>query len=211
MKESLFMGKVTAAMTHEMKNVLAIISEAAGLAQDLLGPSDESVFPLKNRFLNIMGKIDNQVTRGSDILGVLNYFSHVPDDEQRQENLDEVLNQTLFLSRKISRLNGVDLVTEQTDSPVILDYNPLKSRMLLYRMLEFLAPLVGKGSEIMLRAWRFHDGSAGVCFTVKASASSTFSLTEMLNGSSWGALETEFRTEKASIGPSGNNSLMLSF
>jgi len=92
MKESLFMGKVTAAMTHEIKNVLAIIRESAGLAQDLLALSDESVFPYKDKFMKTMDKIDNQVARGAEIVSRLNEFGHIPEYEQRQEDLNLILN-----------------------------------------------------------------------------------------------------------------------
>ncbi|MGC8658145.1 MAG: hypothetical protein ACP5U1_03640 [Desulfomonilaceae bacterium] len=208
MEESLFMGKVTAAMTHDMQNVLAIISEAAGLAQDLLVMSDDSVFPLKNRLIEVVGKIEGQVARGSEIVGELNRFSHVPDDKKRQEDMDAVLNQTIFLSAKLSRLNQVTLKVEQLEEPIILNYNPLKSRMLVYRTLEFLTPLVGKGSEIILKPVRFPDGKVGVCFKIKTSTSGKFKLEEIVNISSWGDLESEFVVEGVSIRPSENNILL---
>ncbi len=44
LSETAFMGKITAAITHEMKNVLAIIKESAGLMEDLLSVAKDDSF-----------------------------------------------------------------------------------------------------------------------------------------------------------------------
>ncbi|MDA8406569.1 MAG: hypothetical protein M0T73_06915 [Deltaproteobacteria bacterium] len=161
MKETIFIGKITAAMTHEMKNVLAIIRESSGLAEDLLGMCDESAFPYKDKFQKIMGKIENQVIRGAEIMAQLNDFSHVPEVERQSEDLNLVLNQIVILSKKLSRSNAVDFIVEQADMPVTSNSNPLTTRMLIFRILEFLAPVIGKGSEIRLKAVGCKIGNQG--------------------------------------------------
>jgi signal transduction histidine kinase len=212
MKDTLFIGKITAAMTHEMKNVLAIIRESAGLAEDLLAMSDESAFPYKDKFQKIMGKIENQVIRGAEIMAELNQFSHMPEVDRRHEDLNLVLNQVLFLSRKLSRLNAVEFFVEQTDRSITLDSNPLTTRMLIYRTLEFLAPLVGKGSEIRLKAVDHTTGHEGFSLTIIAPVSNLFLLEKILEDPEWNALENEFRDNGASIGPSaGKESLLVRF
>ncbi|MDR3603962.1 MAG: hypothetical protein ACLPVO_16210 [Desulfomonilaceae bacterium] len=212
MKETLFIGKITAAMTHEMKNVLAIIRESAGLAEDLLTMSDESAFPYKDKFQKIMGKIENQVIRGAEIMAQLNEFSHIPEVERQSEDLNLVLNQAIFLSKKLSRSNAVDFFVEQTDTPITLDSNPLTTRMLIYRTLEFLAPLVGKGSEIRLKAVGCIIGDEGFSITIIAPVSNSFLLEKILAGPEWNALENEFRNNGASIGSSaGKDSLIVHF
>ena len=40
-KELEFFGKITAGITHEMKNVLAIIKKSAGLMEDIMSLSAE--------------------------------------------------------------------------------------------------------------------------------------------------------------------------
>ena len=50
LREVAFLGRITAAFTHEMKNVLAIIKESAGLMEDLLALSQEAAFPHRDRF-----------------------------------------------------------------------------------------------------------------------------------------------------------------
>lgn len=45
--EIVFFGKITAGITHEMKNVLAIIKESSGLMEDLILLRPEDDFPHK--------------------------------------------------------------------------------------------------------------------------------------------------------------------
>ena len=115
------------------------LRESAGLAQKyLLALSDESVFPYKDKFMKTMDKIDNQVARGAEIVSRLNEFGHIPEYEQRQEDLNLILNQVLFLSKKLSQLNAVNFVADLNIEPVTRNSNPLTTRMLIYRTLEFL-------------------------------------------------------------------------
>jgi len=78
-KEAAFMGRITAGVTHEMKNVLAIIKESAGLMEDLLALSKDASFPHREKFSSVLSKIRNQVARGVDISTRLNAFAHSPD------------------------------------------------------------------------------------------------------------------------------------
>ncbi len=212
MKETIFIGKITAAMTHEMKNVLAIIRESSGLAEDLLGMCDESAFPYKDKFQKIMGKIENQVIRGAEIMAQLNEFSHVPEVERQSEDLNLVLNQIVILSKKLSRSNAVDFIVEQADMPVTSNSNPLTTRMLIFRILEFLAPVIGKGSEIRLKAVGCKIGNQGFSVTINAPVSNSFLLEKILAGPEWDALENEFKNHGASIGSSaGKDSLIVNF
>ncbi len=212
MKESHFMGKVTAAMTHEIKNVLAIIRESAGLAQDLLALAGDTGFPHKEKFLKVMDKIDKQVERGADIVSLLNTFAHVPDNEIRHEDLNSILDQMVGLSHKLSRLNGVNFTLEEGTRSVFLEANPMKTRMIIYRALEFLAPLLGKGSEIRLKAMKSSHGLPALGLFIKT-AGPVVSFTEkILSSAEWNSLEAEFNSENAVVEPSpGRDSIVIHF
>ena len=57
--EMAFLGKITASMTHEIKNTYAIILESSGLLSDLLTLSQEGSFPHKEKFLKVLGSIND--------------------------------------------------------------------------------------------------------------------------------------------------------
>jgi len=202
MNESLFMGKVTAAMTHEIKNVLAIIRESAGLAQDLLAMAGDSGFAHKEKFLRVMDKIDKQVERGAEIVSRLNTFAHVPDHEIRREDLSSVLDEMLILSHKLSRLSGVNFTVGKGSTSVVLEADPMKTRMTIYRLLEFLTPLVGKGSEIQLKAMKNSHGLPSLGLIIKTASLENFCIDGILADPEWNSLEMEFGSENAAIEPS---------
>ncbi|MFH0960688.1 MAG: hypothetical protein V1897_18530 [Pseudomonadota bacterium] len=193
MKETLFMGKVTSSMTHEIKNVLAIIRESAGLAQDLLVSAQDTAFPHKERFSKIMDKIDKQVERGAEIVSTLNSFAHLPDHEVRNEDLNSVIDQMLLLSGKLSRTNGVKFLIEENTKSVFMEADPLKSRMTLYRILEFLAPLMGKGSEIRLKSMKNGKGTPMFGLFIKTVEPVQLFLERIQSLPEWGAIVEEFR------------------
>jgi|GEM_PF-2751763 len=199
MKETLFMGKVTSAMTHEIKNVLAIIRESAGLAQDILVAAEESTFPHKERFSKIMDKIDKQVVRGAEIVSTLNSFAHLPDYEVRNEDLNSVIDQMLLLSSKLSRTNGVNFLIEENSKSVFMEADPLKSRMILYRVLEFLAPLIGKGSEIQLKSLKNETGAPLLGLFVKTVTPGQSFIERIQSLPEWDSIIEEFRSRNTLI------------
>ncbi len=199
MKETLFMGKVTSAMTHEIKNVLAIIRESAGLAQDILVAAEDTTFPHKERFSKIMDKIDKQVVRGAEIVSTLNSFAHLPDYEVRNEDLNSVIDQMLLLSGKLSRTNGVKFLIEENSKSVFMEADPLKSRMILYRVLEFLAPLIGQGSEIQLKSLKNETGAPLLGLFVKTVTPGQSFIERIQSLPEWDSIVEELRSRNTLI------------
>ena len=199
MKETLFMGKVTSAMTHEIKNVLAIIRESAGLAQDILVAAEDTTFPHKERFSKIMDKIDKQVVRGAEIVSTLNSFAHLPDYEVRNEDLNSVIDQMLLLSGKLSRTNGVKFLIEENSKSVFMEADPLKSRMILYRVLEFLAPLIGQGSEIQLKSLKNETGAPLLGLFVKTVTPGQSFIERIQSLPEWDSIIEELRSRNTLI------------
>ena len=85
-QESLLLGRAMAAQSHELKNVLAIIGEAAGLMTDLLDmhTSQGNALPeaLANRLAKALGSIESQVARGHRLATDLNALAHLPDSRR---------------------------------------------------------------------------------------------------------------------------------
>jgi signal transduction histidine kinase len=83
--ESMALGRALAAHSHELKNVLAIVGEAAGLAEDILAlqrmRNPESAMPedMAARVDKALGSITAQVERGHKLTSDLNMLAHLPD------------------------------------------------------------------------------------------------------------------------------------
>ncbi len=81
--ESMLLGRALAAMSHELKNVLAIAGEGAGLMEDILEIADEQNCSLpenmSKRFTKALDSIKDQVARGHCLTSDMNKVAHFPD------------------------------------------------------------------------------------------------------------------------------------
>lgn len=135
-REAAFMGKITAGITHEFKNVLAIIKESSGLMGDLLSLCEKGTFPYQDRFSNALSTIQDQLDRGVELASRLNHFAHTTDEPIASVDLNEVVEQIVFLSQRFARLTGVVVRAESTDQALTVVTNSLQLRAALFLSLE---------------------------------------------------------------------------
>lgn len=138
-EELAFFGKVAAGVTHELKNVLAIINEANGLMADLLDMAKDAPMPYRDRFLRSIGKIEDQVRRGVEITGKFNRFSHSMDNPLADIELNGIMAQTVALAERFARLKNIRLEGSPSGKAVVLGKkNAFRLQMALTRGIEAL-------------------------------------------------------------------------
>jgi C4-dicarboxylate-specific signal transduction histidine kinase len=177
------MGKITAGVTHEMKNVLAIIKESAGLMEDLMALHKGPPPPYQQKFFGVIVRIKQQVERGVDLAGKLNTFAHSPDDVAAEIDLSAVVEQVASLSERFARLKGVALKVAPPSQPAMLITDPLKIRMLLFNGIDLLLSTVQSGTTIVLRSDRDSDADVSVTFASEEPVQKERNSPTDLNGS----------------------------
>ena len=165
MTETGFMGKITAATTHDMKNVLAIIKESAGLMEDLLALQKDLPAQLQERLSRVANNINQQVQRGVDLATRLNAFAHGPDQTIAEVDLNLVADQVICLSQRFARLKNVSLKALTQNRPVILVTDPLKIQMLIFECIDLLLSAVETKTTIRLQPVQRTDGSVMLEFS----------------------------------------------
>ena len=150
--EMAFLGKITASMTHEIKNTLAIILESSGLLSDLITLSQEGSFPHKEKFQRVLGNINDQVNRGVDITSRLNQFAHSMDEPQALVNVADLLERVVVLMRRLAKRKGIELRAEVADSDLSLMSDPFRLQLVLASVIEELAESLEAGAGIVLKA-----------------------------------------------------------
>lgn len=108
MREALFMGRLTAAATHDLQNVLATIRESSGLMEDLLAMGAEN-FPHLERFQKGLKVMSEQVERGMNLAEELNYCAHAPESAATGAEINEAMRSLLGLSRRQAARGRVEL------------------------------------------------------------------------------------------------------
>jgi hypothetical protein len=151
LEKAAFMGRITAGVTHEMKNVLAIIKESAGLLEDLFTLSKDHEPPPREKCLRTVTRISEQVRRGVDLAANLNEFAHTSDERLAGVDLNQAVAQSALLSQRFARLKGMTLNAETCQKTVQMSTDPLAFQMLLFHAVELIMGLVDVGSVITLK------------------------------------------------------------
>ena len=135
-KEVGFMGKVTASLSHEIKNTLAIINESAGLMGDLLRKDGPEDWPAYSRLTNLLASIEEQVQRSADIVKRLNQFAHSMDKSLADLDLNETVRQTAILAQRFATLRRVNLETQLASNPLYLQSDPFRLLYVIFGFIE---------------------------------------------------------------------------
>ncbi|MGA7144126.1 MAG: hypothetical protein WBY47_06435 [Desulfobacterales bacterium] len=149
-KEAAFFGRITAGITHEIKNVLAIIQESSGLMEDVLDVTENNAFPHKDKFIKSLDRIHRQIQRGIDITTSLNWFAHSPDRSPASLDLNETAQQMVLLLSRFARLKNVVLETSPSDPPIVITSDPVSLEMALFESIEILLKAINTGGKITL-------------------------------------------------------------
>jgi signal transduction histidine kinase len=149
-KELAFFGKIAAGVTHEIRNVLAIINESNGLMGDLLAMAKDGPLPNRDKFLRSISKIEAQVRRGVEITGKFNRFAHSVDNPVASVDLNEIVEQTVALAQRFAALKNIELRASFSSEPALLVTFPFRLQMALTRAIEAGIAYMSEGGVIAL-------------------------------------------------------------
>ncbi len=127
-----FFGKVMASISHEIKNVMAIINENAGLLEDLAFMAEKGR-PLETERVKVLaGKVKDQVRRGDEIIENMNQFAHSVDRVVDRVDLGEVLSLVIKLAQRSASMKGVRLEAKTTPDRIMITTNPFLLENLIW-------------------------------------------------------------------------------
>ena len=164
---------MTASATHEVRNVLAIIKESAGLIQDLADLSRRRGVSDEEKVRRAVDRIELQVKRGADLLTNLNRLSHTLDEDRSTVDLAEEVEQLVFLSRRFARQKShrVEVGGSREACPLFTD--PLLLHMTLFSAMRCCLSELPGGALLTVEA---RTGPEGVGVEFRGRAASEASL-----------------------------------
>jgi signal transduction histidine kinase len=119
-----FFGRITASLSHEMNNALAVIGEVSGLAEDLIATAGTGRPPDTPKIKALLEKIGMQVRRGRAVAGHMNFLGHSTEGVRTAFDLNDAVDHLAGLSRWIAEQKGASLEALHSDGPVITVCNP---------------------------------------------------------------------------------------
>jgi signal transduction histidine kinase len=111
-REVALIGRLIAGMTHETRNVLAIIKESSGLLQDILRLKKAKAIPHAEQLEKVASRIQAQVARGNEQLNALNWIAHSMSDRSSSVGINDLSSGTRNLMQRFARLKQVELELE---------------------------------------------------------------------------------------------------
>lgn len=149
-----FIARLTAGATHELRNVLAIVKESAGLVADLVemqGPPGQEQ-PDKVQWA--LDRIQLQVTRGTELSNSLNRIMHGLDREEARIDLAEAVRHTGRLSRRFAHQNRRTIELEEGPDDLVIDTHALDLYMALVALMEACVLRVPEEGSLAVRPER---------------------------------------------------------
>jgi signal transduction histidine kinase len=154
-----FFGKMSATISHEINNSLAIINENAGLLQDFTLMADKGM-PLDPERLNsLAGKVIQQVRRAEGIVKNMNRFAHSVDESLKSVNLGDVVGLIATLSGRLASMRGVTVEPKPAEVPVTINTNPFFLENLIWLCLDFAMDAAGAGNTIDIITVKTENGA----------------------------------------------------
>ena len=153
-----FFGKMSASISHEIKNVLAVINENAGLLQDICFMADRGKPVDIARLKKIAGDVKDQVRRADRIETAMNRFAHSADEPSTETDLGELTALLGLLAMRFAAMHGVAIETLAPPAPVLVTTSPFRLLNLLWICLDCAMTAAGSGKTVELVAEKTTEG-----------------------------------------------------
>lgn len=145
-----FMGKVTASVTHEIQNVLAIIKETSGLLEDFMLMNQGELSDMDERFDRCLKTIKKQAYRGVVLTSGLNSFAHTPDNPVRSIGIFEFTRKILAITERLFSQKGFSVSIIENAKPCSISTDPVLFQMLVVACIECLMETFPPGGPIIV-------------------------------------------------------------
>ena len=145
-----YIAKVTASMSHEMKNVLAIINENSGLLEDLSFAAKRGKPIEPERIDRTCGQVAKQISRADTLLKAMSRFAHSFDHPEAPVDLHDTCQLVATLAGRLAAMRKVSLQVGQPTQPLFLAQHPFLLQTRLWRCLELAITATGEGGTLTL-------------------------------------------------------------
>ena len=153
-----FFGRMCASISHDVKNVLAVVNENAGLLEDLCAMADRGKPIDLARLKRLAADVKAQVRRGDGIVSGMNRFAHSVDASVVRLDLVEVMELLKTLSLRLASMQGAALHLLPPQPAATVTTAPFLLLNLLWLCLDD-AMAAGPGRRIDLAAEAAADGA----------------------------------------------------
>ena len=141
---------MTASISHEIKNVLAVINENAGLLEDFILMEGKGVPLDPDKLKKISTKIMKQVKRTDGIIQNMNRFAHSVDETVKTIDVIDTMELMIKLSARFSDMVGVSFTMGSHFDPVKITTTPFLLQNVIWFCLDHIMNLAKSGDTVSI-------------------------------------------------------------
>jgi C4-dicarboxylate-specific signal transduction histidine kinase len=145
-----FFGRIGADVSHEMRNVLSIVGEYAGLMDDLLSLAKGRKGLDEAKLNELCAKITRQVGRGTEVMERFSRFAHAADEETASFDLASLVGNTAALARRRVALAGCTLEAELPRQAIPVRSNAFRLQHAVYYAIERVLESLESGQSLTI-------------------------------------------------------------
>ena len=159
-----FFGKMSASISHETNNVLAIINENAGLLEDVTLMEERGVPLDPEKLKRISKKILKQVKRANEIIKNMNRFAHSVDETVKTVDITDTLKFMIILSSRLSDMKRVSFTIDSGSDRIKIATNPFLLQNIIWLCLDYIMNLAKSGDTVPVSV-EDHDSDVLIRFS----------------------------------------------
>ena len=149
-EQAAFFGQVTASVTHEIKNHLALINEYNGLLADLLAAHARGRTLDLARLASLSAEVRKQVRQAGEVVGQLNRFAHSVDSPVEEVDLGQLVATFAALCARRAQRRRMDLSLALPEPSPTLVCQPFLVLLACHCLLEAVLAACPEGSSLAI-------------------------------------------------------------
>jgi C4-dicarboxylate-specific signal transduction histidine kinase len=154
-----FFGTVSASISHEIKNRMAVVNEQAGLLKDLVKLAGQGREINLERLMRLAESLKTQVDLTDGIIKNMNRFAHSVDNFKTTSDLGEILSLSASLAKRTTDNKGVKVELRLPDAPPRVATAPFLLMNLVWLCLEAMMPYGDMDSPIAIGCGKTDSGA----------------------------------------------------
>ena len=145
-----FFGRISASLSHDIKNTLAVINENAGLLEDLALLAEKGV-PLSFERLQRLSKtIKKQVDRADTYVKKMNRFSHTADRTLQPVDIYETAVFITDVCNRMISMRDTTVTVVPPETPIVVVSHLFYLEQLIWACIDFIIKTGGAGQTVTL-------------------------------------------------------------
>jgi len=146
-----FFGKIGADVTHEMRNVLSIVGENAGLLDDQLALAENGKSLDHENLKKLSARITRQVARGTRTMERFSRFAHAADEEAASSDMTAITETVAVLAERHVVLAGCTLEADLPDEAIRVTANPFSLQHAVFSAIELILESLENGQVVTVK------------------------------------------------------------